>query len=83
MKDPRNLFWKCCKRGVKDPHRISSDELKAEFLVCKYNIELLEKHSPYFRLKFLASLVSDAMSKGNTTCASKLTGVIHKERSRK
>jgi hypothetical protein len=57
--------------------------LKAEFLVCKYNIELLKKHSPYFRLKFLTSLVANATLKGNTTRTSKLTGVIQKERSRK
>jgi hypothetical protein len=68
---------------VKDPCQISNDELEPEFLICKYKIELLEKHTPYFRLKFLTSLVTDATSKGNTACASKLTGVIHKERSRK
>jgi hypothetical protein len=82
-KDLRNIFRECRKHSVKDPCQISSDELKAEFLVCKYNIELLKKHSPYFRLKFLTSLVTNATSKGNTAHTSKLTGVIHKERSRK
>jgi hypothetical protein len=58
-KDPCNLFCNCQKRGVKDPRRMTQDGLKAEFLVCLYNIDLLERHSPYFWLKFLTSLVTN------------------------
>jgi hypothetical protein len=82
-KDPGNLFHDCQKWGVKDPWRMTQDELKAEFLVCQYNIDLLERHSPYFRLKFLTSLVTDATLKGDLIRAAKDTGVIQKEASRK
>jgi hypothetical protein len=43
-----NLFHNCRQRGVKDPQQITANELKAQFLVCKHNIELLERHSLYF-----------------------------------
>ncbi len=41
------------------------------------------KHSPYFWLKFLTSLITDATLKGDVIRASKVTGIIQKEASRK
>jgi hypothetical protein len=62
---------------------ITADELHAEFLVCKHNIDILQKHSPHFRLKFLKGLVTKAKRRGDRLCASKVTGIIHKEATKK
>ena len=62
---------------------MSRNELRTEFLVCMHNIALLHRHSPYFHLKFLTSLVSDAALKGNVIKASKVTGVIQGEANQK
>jgi hypothetical protein len=78
-KDPQNLICNCHNRGVKDPQRISMDELKAEFYVCKQNIELLMKNSLFFWLKFLKAIVKSAKAKGDTLRAAKVTGIIQKE----
>jgi hypothetical protein len=59
------------------------DKLKTEFLVCTQNLELLEKHGPYFRLKFLKGLVSKAKKKRNSVCATRITGIIQKEATQK
>jgi hypothetical protein len=83
MKDPRNLFRNCRQHGVKDPQQILANKQKPEFLVCKHNIKLLKRHSPYFCLKYLMDLVTDAMLKGDIICASKVMGIIHKEGSKK
>jgi hypothetical protein len=82
-RDPRNLFCDCQLKSMKDPCPIMVDELKTEFLVCKQNLELLKKHGPYFRLKFLKGLVSNARKKGNSIRATKITGIIQKEATRK
>ncbi len=55
------------------------DKLKTEFLVCKQNLELLVKHGPYFRLKFLKGLVSKARKKGDSVCTTRITRIIQKE----
>jgi hypothetical protein len=68
---------------MKDPWQITSDEFKTEFCFCKHNIELLRANSPYLRLKFLKSLVTKAKTRGDITRASKVTGIIQKEASRK
>jgi hypothetical protein len=68
---------------MKDPRLITVDELKTEFLVCKQNLELLEKHGPYFRLKFLKGLVSKAKKKGDSVRATRITGIIQKEATQK
>jgi hypothetical protein len=73
-KDPRNLFCNCGWRGIKDPRQITADKLKAEFLICKHNIKLLERHSPYFCLKYLADLVTDATLKGDIIRTPKVNG---------
>ncbi len=52
-RDPMNLFCDCWLKGIKDPRLITVDKLKTEFLVCKQNLDLLEKHGPCFWLKFL------------------------------
>jgi hypothetical protein len=59
------------------------DELWTEFFVCKQNVDLLEKNSSFFCLKFLKSLISATKKWGDTFWASKNTGVIQKEDSRK
>jgi hypothetical protein len=59
------------------------DELTTDFLVCKQNLELLEKHGPYFQLKFLKGLVSKAGKKGDSVCATRITGIIQKEATQK
>jgi hypothetical protein len=59
------------------------DELWTEFYVWKQNINLLKKHSSYFWLEFLKSLVSTAKKQGETVRASKLMEMIQKEDSRK
>ena len=59
------------------------DKPKTEFLVCKQNLELLEKHNPYFLLKFLKGLVSKARKKGNSVHATRITGIIQKEAAQK
>jgi hypothetical protein len=78
-RDPRNLFCDCQLKGVKDPRLITVDKLKTEFLVCKQNLELLEKHGPFFRLKFLKGLVSKTRKKGDSVCATRITRIIQKE----
>jgi hypothetical protein len=82
-RDPRNLIHDCHLQNVKSPLKITMDELWTEFFVCKWNIDLLEKNSSFFRLKFLKSLVSVAKKWGVTFRALKITGVIQKEESRK
>ncbi len=67
---------------MKDPQKITSDELKTKFFICKYNIELLQANSPHLRLKFLKSLVTKAKTRGDITRASKVTGIIQKKASR-
>ncbi len=37
IRDPRNLFCECARRGIKDPRQITPDEIVAEFYVCKRN----------------------------------------------
>jgi hypothetical protein len=46
--DTRNLFRNCRQRGIKDSRQIMANKLKAEFLVCKHNIELLKRHTRTF-----------------------------------
>ena len=82
-RDPRNLFWDCAKHGVMDPRVMTQDNLHAELLVCKLNIANLEKNGPLFSLNFLKSLVSSATETGNTIRASKISGIIQKEKMRK
>jgi hypothetical protein len=82
-RDPRNLFHECSTWGIKDPCLITRDELKTDFFVCKHNIKILEKNSPFFRLKFLKGLVKKANHRGDVFCISKITGIIEKETSRK
>ena len=82
-RDPKNLFCDCRLKGMKDPRLITVDELKTEFLVCKQNIELLEKHGSYFRLKFLKGLVSKARKKRDSVHAARITGIIQKEAAQK
>jgi hypothetical protein len=82
-RDPRNLFQKCSRRGVKDPRQLTFDKLKAEFLVCLHNIKFLEQNSPNLRRKFLTTLVSNATLQGDTVGASRVTGIIHREASQK
>jgi hypothetical protein len=81
--DSRNLFHKCSTRGIKDPHLITRDELKTDFFVCKHNIKILEKNSPFFWLKFLKDLVKKAKHRWDVFCILKITGIIEKEASRK
>jgi hypothetical protein len=80
-RDPRNLFWKCRKQGVKDPQNIMQDKLKTVFWVCRHNLDLLSKNGPHYQCKFLKSLVSMAKRKGNNARAAKILGILHKEAS--
>ncbi len=83
IKDPRNLFRDCRQRGIKHPLLITMDELRAEVCVFRRNIDLLMKNSPFFRLKFLNNLVAAAKNFGDTFRASKVMGIIIKEKIRK
>ncbi len=82
-RDPRNLFRECKRRGVKDPRSITADYLKMEFYVCKHNLDLLAKNSPHLRWKFLKSLIATAKHRGDMPKDAKITGILHKEASRK
>ncbi len=73
-KDPHNLFRECSKRGVKDPQKITTDELRTEFFVCKQNIVILEKNGP---------LVVLEREGGDTDRALKISGIIQKENMQK
>ena len=75
-RDPRNLIKKCKKKGVKDPRRITEDELKTEFLVCKLNLDTLAKNSPQLRKKFLKDLVTAAKIRGEENRAARLVRII-------
>jgi hypothetical protein len=59
------------------------DELKTKFFVCKRNIELLMKNSPFLRLKFLKDFMKSAKERGDKLQESKATGIIQKEAMRK
>jgi hypothetical protein len=63
-RDPHNLFHECSTQGIKVPCLITRDELKTDFFVCKHNIKIFKKNSPFFRLKFLKSLVKKAKRRG-------------------
>ncbi len=67
----------------KDQRLITRDELKTDFFVCKHNIKILKKNSPFFGLKFLKGLVKKAKRRGDAFCILKITGIIEKEASRK
>jgi hypothetical protein len=82
-KAPCNLFWECSKRGVKDPQKITIDELRMEIFVCKQNIAILEKNCQYFHLQFLKSLVVLVREGGDTDRALKISGIIQKENMQK
>jgi hypothetical protein len=79
-RDPCNLFRDCEKQGVRDPQRMTRDKLRTESLVCKLNIANLEKNGPLFRLNFLKGLVRSAKEMGDTVKASKISGIIQKEK---
>ncbi len=64
-RDPWNFICKCHRRSIKSPLQITMDKLKTEFFVCKRNIELLMKNSPFFQLKFLKDLVKSAKERGD------------------
>jgi hypothetical protein len=68
---------------VKDPRSITEDKLKTEFYVCKHNLDLLAKNGPHLRRKFLTSLIATAKYRGDMPKAAKITGILHKEASRK
>jgi hypothetical protein len=51
--DPRNLIQECRRRGVKEPRKITRDELNTDFFVCRENMNILAKNSPHFQRKFL------------------------------
>jgi hypothetical protein len=81
--DPHNLFRKCSTRGIKDPPLITRDELKTDFFVCKHNIKILKKNTPFFQLKFPKGLVTKAKCRGDVFCILMITGIIEREASRK
>ena len=83
VRDPCNLIGDCRLQGIMHLQLITMDELRTEFYICKQNIELLKKHSSYFWLEFLKSLVSTAKKQGERVRALKLVGMIQKEDSRK
>ncbi len=68
---------------MKDPCSITAEKLKTEFYVCKHNLDLLAKNSPHLRQKFLKSLIATAKHRGDMPKAAKITGILHKEASRK
>jgi hypothetical protein len=82
-RDPRNLLQECRKKGLAVPCMMTQDEFNAEFLICKENLEHLAKHGPRYCRQFLKRLVSSAKIAGNSTCASKITGILHKEANKK
>ena len=82
-RDPRNLIKACQKQGVTDPRHITQDELHTESFVCRQNLCSLTKHGPFFRRQFLKQLVTSAKRNGDVTRASKVTGILQKEASRK
>jgi hypothetical protein len=55
------------------------EEIKTKFFVCKRNIELLMKNSPFFRLKFLKDLVKSAKERGDKLQELKVTGVFRRK----
>jgi hypothetical protein len=68
---------------VKDPWKITRDELNTEFFVCRENMNILAKNSPHFRCKFLQGLCTEAKLKGEASCATKTEGILHKEATRR
>jgi hypothetical protein len=68
---------------VTDPRTITQEELCMEFFVCKQNLDHLAKHGPHYRRQFLKQLVTSAKLSGDHTRAAKITGLLHKEASRK
>jgi hypothetical protein len=82
-RDPRNLIQDCRKRGVTDPRLITQDELRMEFFICKQNLDHLSKHGPHYHRQFLKRLVTLAKLTGNANQAAKITGILHREDSRK
>jgi hypothetical protein len=82
-RDPRNLFRECRKRGLSDPWAMTQDELNVEFFVCKENLNHLAKQDPYYCPQFLKRRVASAKAADNPCRAAKITGILHKEASRK
>jgi hypothetical protein len=62
---------------------MTQDELNVELFVCKENLDHLAKHSPYYRLQILHRWVALAKAAGNPCRVAKITGILHKEASRK
>jgi hypothetical protein len=62
---------------------MTQDELNVKFFVCKENLDHLAKHSPYYCHQFLKHQVALAKASGNPCHAAKITGILHKEASRK
>jgi hypothetical protein len=83
LQDPRNLFQACRRLGVKDPRRITRDELKTEFFVCRQNLIILAKNRPHFHCRFLQGLCTKAKLKGEGSWAAKNGGILQKEASSK
>ncbi len=66
-----------------DPRTITQEELRMECFVCKQNLDHLAKHAPHYRHQFLKQLVTLAKLSGDHTRATKTTGLLQKEASRK
>ena len=54
-----------------------------EFFVCKQNLTHLSKHGLHYRCQFLKHLVSLAKLAGDAGRVAKITGILHREASRK
>lgn len=53
IRDPRNLFRDCKKHAMKDPRKITREELNLEFYVTKKRLVILAKEAPRRQLEDL------------------------------
>jgi hypothetical protein len=54
-----------------------------EFFVCKQNLDHLSKHGPHYHRQSLKQLVTPAKLAGDANQAAMITGILHREDSRK
>ena len=58
IRDPRNLFRDCKKHGIKDPRRLTREELSLEFFVTNRRLAKLAKEAPRRRREHLKPATS-------------------------
>ena len=67
VRDPHNLMRDCREHSIKDPRRITTEELRTEIYVCALRLESYAKKAPQLQLRrrFLKEIHRKAVARGD------------------